>query len=122
MSIIEIHARLGTTTLLYTVIMTAWGLWRFFRQQGVDSSFWGALVIAEALFLVQAGLGAYLFFSGVGQLARNVHILYGVVCVLVVPAVFVFTRGNEGRRVMLVYGAGFAFLAAIILRSMATAG
>jgi len=123
MTLVDIHGRLGNAALLYTVIMALWAFWRFFRRQGVDSNYWGAVVIAEALYLIQGGFGAFLFFSGIGVLSgRTIHILYGVVSVLVIPAIFFFTKGEEQRRPMLVYGAGFLFLAGIILRGIATAG
>ncbi|MFM8322009.1 MAG: hypothetical protein ACKOC5_13935 [Chloroflexota bacterium] len=123
MTLIEVHGRLANTALIYTVIMAAWGLWRFFRKQGIDGSYWGALAIAEILYLAQAGLGAYLYFSGIGNLVgRGMHILYGVIAVLVAPALFAFTRGDEQRRAMLVYGAGLLFLVGILIRSIATAG
>ena len=117
----EIHGGLADTALYYTIAMAAWGLWRFFRRQGVDGSYWAALAIAEILYLVQGALGAFLFFSGIGQLEGGfMHILYGVVAVLVVPALFMYTRGDETRRVSLVYGVGFLFMIGILLRSMAT--
>ena len=119
--LIEIHGGLANTALYYTIAMVVWGFWRFFRRQGVDGSYWAALAIAEILYLVQGALGAFLFFSGIGQLSGPfMHILYGVVAVLVVPALFMFTRGDETRRVMLVYGVGFLFNFFILLRSMAT--
>jgi hypothetical protein len=102
--------------------MAVWGLWRYIRKQNVDSSYWGALVIAEVLYLAQGGLGAYLFLSGIGVLQRSIHILYGVVGVLVLPSIFAFTRGQDERRSMLVYGVGFLFLVGIVLRAITTAG
>lgn len=123
MSLVDIHGRLGNTALYFALIMAVWGLWRYFRRQGVDSNYWGAVVIAEVLYLIQGALGAFLFFSGAGNLTgRYIHILYGVVSVLVLPAIFVFTRGEETRRPMLVYGVGFLFLAGILVRSVVTAG
>lgn len=119
--LIQIHAGLANTAIYYTVIMAVWGLWRFYRRQGVDSSYWAALVIAEVLYLAQGVLGAFLFFSGIGDLGgQYMHILYGVVAALVVPALFMYTRGDETRRVMLVYGVGFLFNFLILLRSLAT--
>ena len=119
--LVEIHGGLANTALYYTIAMAVWGLYRYFRRQGVDGNYWAALVIAEGLYLVQGALGAILFFSGIGHLAGPfMHILYGVVAVLVVPALFMYTRGDETRRVMLVYGVGFLFMVGILLRSMAT--
>jgi hypothetical protein len=123
MSLVYVHGRLANTALLYTIVLAAWGLWRFFRRQGVDSSYWGALVIGEVLFLAQGGLGLYMLVSGIGNLAgRYIHILYGVVSVLVIPGVFLFTRGEEQRRAMLIYGVALLFLVGILLRARFTAG
>jgi len=123
MTLVDIHGSLGNTALFYTIIMALWAFWRFFRRQGLDSNYWGAVVIAESLYLIQGAFGAFLFFSGIGVLSgRTIHILYGVVSALVIPAIFFFTRGEEQRRPMLVYGAGFLFLVGVILRGMATAG
>ncbi len=123
MSLIGVHGRLANTALIYAIIMAVWGLWRYFRKQPVDGNYWGALVIAEGICLAQAVLGAYIYFSGRGHLdGRGMHILYGVVAVLVIPALFAFTRGDEKRRAMLVYGVGFLFLIGILLRAMSTVG
>ncbi len=123
MSLVEIHSRLGNTALYYTIVMALWGFWRYFRKQGVDSSYWGAMVIAEVLFLGQASLGAFLWLSGIGQLAgRSIHILYGVVSILVIPGVYLYTHGEEQRRSTLVYAASFLFMIGIVLRAIFTAG
>ena len=123
MSIIEVHSRLANTAIFYTAIMAIWGLWRYFRKQEIDSSFFGALVIAEILFIIQGLLGAYIFISGIGHLTRAfMHILYGVVTVLVIPSVFAYTRGDNSRRVQLIYGVALLFLVAILFRSLATGG
>ena len=123
MTLNEIHGRLANTAILYIAIMTLWGLWRFIRRQGVDSSYRGALAVAEALLLAQGALGAYLFFSGVGHLERGfMHILYGVVGVLVIPSIFLYTREDEQRLSVLVYVALLLFLVGILFRSVATGG
>jgi len=120
MTVIELHGRLANTVLFYIIIMAVWGLWRYFRKQGVGGSYWGALVIAEVLLVLQTLLGTYLWISGAGQLAGWIHILYVVVAILIIPAVFFFTRGEEQRRAMLIYGAALLFGMGIILRAMAT--
>jgi len=122
MSIIDLHARLGNTMLFYIILMAVWGLWRFFRKQGVDSSYFGALAIAEILFVLQGLIGLYLWISGVGELQGGMHILYGAINVLTVPGIFLYTHGENSRQVMLLYSVGFLFLVGIVIRSMATAG
>jgi hypothetical protein len=122
MSLIEFHGRLGYTAMYYTIILAVWGMWRYLRKQGVDSGYCGALVIAEILYILQAALGAFLWISQIGNLAGHaIHILYGVVSVLVVPGVFVYTHGDDRRRASLLYGLFFLFLIGIIIRAITTA-
>ena len=118
MSVFEIHGRLGNTALLYTIIMAGWALWRFYRCQGINSNFWGSLVILELILLVQGALGGYIYLGGISHLSRQfMHMLYGIVSLLVIPVVFSFTRGDDRRRVMLVYGIALLGQAVVILRS-----
>ena len=122
MSLTPIHASLATTVLYYFLILALWGLWRFARKQGIDSSFWGALVIAEALVVLQGGLGAYLWLSGLQPGRGWIHVLYGVVSVLALPTVFAYTHGDQDRRAMLVYAVALLFLVGITLRATGTGG
>ena len=123
MSLADIHGRLAVTALLFSIIMMVWGLWRFFRREDVSSSYLGAVWIVEILYLGQCLLGIILFITGTGELERPpVHILYGIVSVLALPGVYIYTRGDEGRRVMLLYALAFVFIIGITVRSMMTAG
>lgn len=123
MSLAAIHNRLWITILLFSSAMTIWGLWRFFRKGTVDSNYFGAVVIAEILYILQGMLGIFMLISGTGVLQRpQVHILYGAVIVLTLPGVYVYSRGDESRRTMLVYALAFVFLIAISIRSMMTGG
>ena len=121
MSIIDVHSRLALTTILYAVIMVVWGFYRYIRNRQIDSNFLGAMVISEVLILIQAGFGMYLYISGIGHLDRGyMHILYGIVAVLAVPAVFLFFKGDDARRMNLIYGLIYIFQAGILIRSMVT--
>jgi CDP-diglyceride synthetase len=121
MSLVEIHGRLANTAMIYFLILALWGLWRALRKQGLDSSYWGALAIAEILIVVQGVLGAILYFGG-DRPERWVHILYGVVAALVVPGLYAYTRGESDRRVMLIYGVTLLIAVGIIWRAISTAG
>jgi hypothetical protein len=121
LSLVEIHSRLANTALFFCIIMAVWGLWRFFRRQGIGGSYWGAALIAEVLILLQGGIGAFLWFSGLRP-ARGIHLLYGIVGALAIPLVFAFTRGRDERPEMLMYGVTFLILVGLLLRAMATGG
>jgi hypothetical protein len=120
MSATEIHTSLATTCILYAFILAAWGIWRYLRKEGLNGSYWGALVIGEGLFLAQGLIGVTLWLSGLRP-AQLLHILYGVVSVLTIPAVFIFTQGRDSRKEMGVYGVALLFLFGIALRAVSTA-
>ena len=121
MSLVEIHGRLANTAVFYFGFLALWGLVRFFRRQGLTPAYWGALVIAELLILTQGGIGAFLWYSGLRP-GRGVHILYGLVSGLAIPAVYAYTRGREERAEMLMYGVATLVTVGLILRGIATAG
>ena len=121
MSPVQIHADLSRTALIYFALLAIWGLIRFVRHQGVGPSYWGALVIAELLILTQGSLGAILWYGGLRP-ARGVHLLYGLVSALAIPAVYAYTRGREERSEMLMYGVATMVTVALVVRAIMTAG
>jgi hypothetical protein len=122
MTIFEIHARLGNTVILFVVIMAIWGAWRFLKGQGLISSYWGAVVIAEVLILSQGAMGAYLWAIGARPAQGGMHILYGVVSLLPLPLVYVYTKGRDGRPEILMYTVAFLILVGLVLRAISTGG
>ena len=115
----EIHANLANTALYYFVLLAVWGYFRFFRKEGISSGFWGAIVIAEILLLLQSVLGGYLWISGLRP-ARTIHLLYGIVTPMALPMVYMFTKGHQERRDMLMYGTTCLFAVGLVLRAMST--
>ena len=120
--IFEIHARLGNTAMYYAAILGVWGLWRIIRKQGVDSSYRGALVIGGVLVVAQGILGVILYFFSELTLARQIHILYGALSALVVPAAYFYTKGDQERREMVILGVATLILVALTIRALQTAG
>ena len=121
MTLVEVHGRLADSVFYFFLILAVWGLVRFAWRRGVSSSYWGALVIAEVLILAQAGLGAFLWLSGLRP-ERSIHLLYGIVSVLTIPGAYAYTKGREARAEMLVYGAITLVTVGLILRAITTAG
>ena len=115
-----IHARLASTVQYYVIAMMLWGLWRFWRKEGFNSSYWGSVMIAGVLILVQGLLGSYLWLSGDRPAQQVMHILYGLVGVIALPATFVYTKGIDDRRTLLVYALVFMALMGIFIRAVVT--
>lgn len=120
MSLSELHARLGNTGMLFALALGLWALWLYFRKQGVGGSYFGGMVIGELLFVAQGIVGAALYFTG-HSLGRTVHILYGILAVITLPAAYAYSRGQDERREALVYGLVGLFLFGVALRAITTA-
>jgi hypothetical protein len=121
MSLVQIHANLATTALIYFAILAVWGLIRFARRQAISPGYWGALVIAELLILAQGGIGAFLWYTG-HRPDRGIHLLYGLVSALAIPAVYAFTQGREEQSEMLMYSLATLVTVGLVLRAITTAG
>lgn len=115
-----IHARLFTTAAAYSAIVGLWALFIALRNRSLDSNFWGALAINEIIFVVQDIIGLLMVFQGLRP-ARDVHYLYGVLGVIIIPSAFAFMRGRDTRREAFIYGAVCLFLAGVAIRASTTA-
>jgi len=115
-----IHALLANVVLYYFLALTVWGYWRFYRKQGLSPDFWGALVIAEGLLVVQFLLGGGLWLAGFRP-ARSIHILYGIVTLLTLPGVYLYTKGRTEKPEMLMYATISLITAGLVLRAISTA-
>jgi hypothetical protein len=121
MALAEVHGRLANTAMIYCILMAAWGLFRFFRKQGVSGGYFGAIVIAEVLLAIQGLLGLILWFGVATYRPGWVHWLYGIVLLLGAPLVYAYTKGRQERPEMLLYGVAFVIMIALVLRAMVTA-
>jgi hypothetical protein len=117
-----IHDRLSITVLLYFTAMGLWGAWRFIHKQGLNGNYWGAVVISEVLVLIQGGVGVFLWFSNLRPERGGIHVLYGVITALSIPAVYGITKGRDERRDQLIYALVFIFAAVIAVRARITGG
>ena len=121
MSIIDIHDGLSRSILIYCALMAIWGMWRFFRGQGLSGGYLGAVLIAEVLLVVQGVIGVILWFGAGTYQPYYVHWIYGIVLVLGTPLVYTYTKGRQDRPEMLLYAVAYVIMIALVLRAMVTA-
>lgn len=114
-----IHENLARTVALFTVLAGLWGVVAALRRRPVSSGYWGIIAVGEVLILVQGVLGLWLYFGG-ERPARGIHILYGVVTALALPAWYAITRGRDDTRAHWSYALLFFLLTALSLRAVAT--
>ena len=114
-----IHGRIAVSVVLFALILGLWGTWNYFRKQGVDGNYLGALVIGELLMLGQGILGALIVIGGVMP-GNLVHFLYGFLVALSWPSVYVYTHGRTGRSESAIYAIVSLVLFGLALRAMTT--
>ena len=114
-----LHARVATVTVVCCAGVGLWGLWLAFRKQELTTSFLGALLLNEAIFLAQGSLGLMMVLQGT-QPGQGVHYLYGVVALLALPVTLLVTRARRTSREAAIYGATCLFLSGVALRAAAT--
>lgn len=120
-----LHDRFAATATWFVLALGIWAIVQFLRNKPLGPSWMGAAVIAQLLLVLQGLLGAWLYLFG-GQapmLARPfIHILYGVVAVITIPAAWgYFSNLKEERVLTLAMGMTCIFLWGIVLRGVATA-
>lgn len=116
------HQDLFSSLVLYFIALTAWGLFLYFRGQGPNGSYNGALVIGVGLAVVQALSGLLLVATG-HHPKDGLHWLYGFVVVLTLPVVYRawVQKSSNDKRASLFYALACALVVVIALvRSKAT--
>jgi hypothetical protein len=120
MPITQIHAGLANTASLFVAILAIWALLLAIRSRPLDGGWLGAAVIGELLLIAQFSLGWVLWFQGYGaDLPRAwIHILYGAVAVITLPAAYTYFSNIKEHRVQtLAMFAVCAFLWGIVARA-----
>lgn len=122
-TLITIHGALSNTAWLFFLILGLWGLFRAIRGRPVESSYLGAALIGQLIFVVQAVLGAILWIGGgSADIGRpEIHLLYGVFALVFLPFIYLSVlRGDDTNRAQWVLAFTTLFLFGIALRSIST--
>jgi hypothetical protein len=119
MFLTDLHCRVALATIFFAFALGAWGVLAFLRGSGVTSSYFGALVIGEILVIAQALIGLFLVVTGRTP-ADGLHYLYGIVVPLTWVAVYIYTRGAQTRREMIIYGLVSFFVMGLAIRGIMT--
>jgi heme A synthase len=90
MTLSQIHAQLSDTATLFIGILAVWALLSRIRRSELTGAWFGAAVIGEMLIIAQGLLGGYLYTLGLGVMLTRplIHILYGAVAVITLPAAY----------------------------------
>lgn len=116
----EVHNHFGRFALLIALLMFGVSCYiGLLRSADVTPYFRRGTYVILGMMLMQAGLGAMMWLMG-GRSGEDVHILYGLGAVLALPFFIFVERTAEKRPAMGSYMWGFALLAGVITRCLAT--
>jgi len=106
------HERLAGTVVMFTVLAGVWGVVAALRRRPVEAGYWGIIAVGEILILAQGILGLLLYIGG-ERPGRGIHILYGAITALALPALYAITRGRDDARAQWSYALLFFLLSAV---------
>ncbi|GAC1325603.1 MAG: hypothetical protein NVS2B16_19390 [Chloroflexota bacterium] len=119
--LVSAHQTWSQVVLIYFFLMALFGLFLFFRHSEPSGQYLGALIIAEGVVVVQGVLGMLLVVQGYRP-GNGLHLLYGLVALVSLPAAYLYTRGASVRGSSLIFGLVSLFLFGISIRAITTGG
>ncbi|MGH2533852.1 MAG: hypothetical protein ACRDJW_16290 [Thermomicrobiales bacterium] len=114
-----LHDRLATSVLLFMLAVGIWGLASYVRGGVLTGSLSGALLIGQALVVVQVLAGVALYLNG-SRPRSSTHILYGVTAIVVLPFIWSYAKDKHPRHGLLFYSLVALFIVGLSIRGMAT--
>ena len=116
----QLHGVISNTAVLFFFLLGIWGLIRAIRKNGVDSSYLGALIIGELIFVVQAIMGIILAIGGATPGRGIVHYIYGAFALVALPGLFAYMRGDDSNQAQWYYALLTLFLFGVATRAITT--
>src|SRR6266852_5002330 len=101
-TLLPIHRQLANTGILYMFACGAWGLYMAWRKRPMDANYRGMLALGYALGDVIGLLGVLMLLSG-AQPRDPLHILYGLLTALSLPAAAGYLQTRSDDRKPLIY-------------------
>lgn len=120
MSLSQIHAGLAQTGTLFFIALGVWAIYARVRSRPLDGAWYGGAAVGEVLMLAQFAIGWILYGQGLGEnLPRAfVHILYGAVAVITLPAAYAYLSKLEDENVKsILFAIVCFFLMEVVIRA-----
>lgn len=117
--VLTLHQGFARVVLIYSLMMTLWGLFLWVRGRNPSGGYLGALILDWAVVALQGLIGIVLFAQGYrpGQL---LHLLYGAAAFLTLPTAYFWSDNGTTRRDSLIFGLAALLLFGISIRAAMT--
>ncbi len=118
---LTLHQGFARAFLAYSALMGVWGIGLFLINRNPSGGYLGALILDEALALLQGAVG--LIVRTQGYVPHDaLHYLYGIVAVVTLPTAYFMSDEGASRRDSLYFGLAGLFLVGVALRGASTGG
>lgn len=107
--------------MLFMFAVGFWGLFTYIKGGVLEGSIGGALVIGQALIIVQGAFGLILYIDG-PRPSDPVHILYGITAAIVMPFAYTYVRDRHPRQALIIFSLLALFIGGLAIRGMTTGG
>jgi hypothetical protein len=105
--------------MLFMLAVGVWGLYSYVRGHSLNGSLAGAMVLGQALVVVQVSAGVVLLGLG-ARSPEATHYLYGVTAILVLPFAWSYFRDRDQRQALLIYSLIALFIFGLAVRGAMT--
>ncbi|MBX3051539.1 MAG: hypothetical protein KF753_08705 [Caldilineaceae bacterium] len=124
MSLSIIHIGLAQSATLFMIALGVWAIILRIRSRPLDGNWFGAAAVGEILMVAQFAIGFILYGQGLGDnLPRAfVHILYGAIAVITLPAAYAYLSKLEDENVKsILFAIVCFFLMEVVIRARVVA-
>lgn len=118
--LISMHGRLFTTIMLVFGVLTVWGVLAALGRRGPSDYFMSVLAIGQLLMIAQGLIGTIVWLGGLHASDHVTHVIYGILCVLALPAIFIYVRERNPVSQQWTYSLTCLFLFSIAYRALET--
>ena len=115
---LSLHQLIAQALILYYALVGVWGVFLGIRKKELNSAYRGALTIGAVMAVLQAAVGLFLLVGG-GRPGSDLHFLYGVTVILLLPLVASYIADKKFSRT-LAYGLASLFMAGLAIRALTT--
>jgi heme A synthase len=115
-----VHAYGARVLLIFAVVLGVWGTYEYFRNHRASGGLRSTFLIMAALTPLQGLLGLGALATGGSPREGILHMVYGVFAALFVPGAYVYSRGSDARREVLVLAGASWIVAIAFFRGIAT--
>jgi hypothetical protein len=120
MIVARMHSALLFTILIALAVLALWALLIAWQDAQLGPRLRAGVWICELLLASEVAIGLLLWMQGLRPVRPEVHVMYGLVALALLPGALAWGRGRSGRAASSALGIVAVLVCAIVLRALQT--